>query len=41
MKILFVIDSLGASGAEHSTVTLLPLLRHLGHEVVGGDACTM
>lgn len=33
MKILFVIDSLGASGAEHSTATLLPLLRDLGHEV--------
>lgn len=33
MKILFVIDSLGASGAEHSTATLLPLLRDMGHDV--------
>ncbi len=33
MRILFVIDSLGASGAEHSTSTLLPLLRAHGHDV--------
>ena len=33
MRVLFVIDSLGASGAEHSTSTLLPLLCAHGHEV--------
>ncbi len=33
MKILFVIDSLGASGAEHSTAMLLPHLRSCGHQV--------
>lgn len=33
MKILFVIDSLGASGAEHSTAMLLPQLRDHGHQV--------
>ena len=33
MKILYVIDSLGASGAEHSTAALMPLLRERGHEV--------
>ncbi len=33
MKILFVIDSLGGSGAEHSTASLLPQLRNYGHQV--------
>jgi len=33
MRILFVIDSLGASGAEHSTAAMMPLLRARGHEV--------
>ena len=33
MKILFVIDSMGASGAEHSTAALLPRLRSDGHDV--------
>lgn len=33
MKILFVIDSLGGSGAEISTAALLPYLRNLGHDV--------
>ena len=33
MKLLFVIDSLGASGTEHSTAALLPVLRDRGHEV--------
>ncbi len=33
MKLLFVIDSLGAGGAEHSTAALLPILRERGHEV--------
>ena len=33
MKILYVIDSLGASGAEHSTAAIMPLLRDRGHEV--------
>ncbi len=33
MRVLFVIDSLGASGTEHSTAALLPLLRERGHEV--------
>lgn len=33
MKILLVIDSLGASGAEHSTAAMMPLLRARGHEV--------
>ena len=33
MRVLFVIDSLGASGAEHSTAQLLPLLRDAGHDV--------
>ena len=33
MKILYVIDSLGASGAEHSTAAMMPLLRDLGHQV--------
>ena len=33
MKILFVIDSMGASGAEHSTAALLPTLRSDGHDV--------
>ncbi|MDO8362933.1 MAG: glycosyltransferase family 4 protein [Actinomycetota bacterium] len=28
-----MIDSLGASGAEHSTAAMMPLLRDLGHEV--------
>ena len=33
VKILYVIDSLGASGAEHSTATMMPLLRVRGHEI--------
>ena len=33
VRILFVIDSLGASGAEHSTATMMPLLRARGHEI--------
>jgi glycosyltransferase involved in cell wall biosynthesis len=33
VKILLVIDSLGASGAEHSTAAMMPLLRARGHEV--------
>jgi glycosyltransferase involved in cell wall biosynthesis len=33
MRILLVINSLGASGAEHSTAALLPHLRCRGHEV--------
>lgn len=33
MKILYVIDSLGAGGAEHSTAAIMPLLRAHGHEV--------
>jgi glycosyltransferase involved in cell wall biosynthesis len=33
VKILYVIDSLGASGAEHSTATMMPLLRARGHEI--------
>lgn len=33
VKILYVIDSLGASGAEHSTAAIMPLLRERGHEV--------
>lgn len=33
MKILLVIDSLGASGAEHSTAAMMPLLRARGHEI--------
>ena len=33
MRLLFVIDSLGASGAEHSTSVVLPLLRGRGHEI--------
>ncbi|MGB8858675.1 MAG: glycosyltransferase family 4 protein [Ilumatobacteraceae bacterium] len=33
MKLLFVIDSLGASGAEHSTAVVLPVLRRRGHEI--------
>lgn len=33
MRIVYVIDSLGASGAEHSTAAMLPVLRELGHEV--------
>lgn len=33
LRILFVINSLGASGAEHSTAALLPELRRLGHSV--------
>jgi len=33
MKVLFVIDSLGASGTEHSTAALLPALRDHGLEV--------
>jgi glycosyltransferase involved in cell wall biosynthesis len=33
VKVLFVIDSLGAGGAEHSTAALLPILRERGHEV--------
>ncbi len=33
VKILFVIDSMGASGAEHSTAALLPKLRSDGHDV--------
>lgn len=31
MRILFVIDSLGGSGAEHSTAATLPYLRDQGH----------
>lgn len=33
MKILYVIDSLGAGGAEHSTFLMLPELQRRGHEV--------
>lgn len=33
VKILLVIDSLGASGAEHSTAAMMPMLRERGHEV--------
>ncbi len=33
MKILYVIDSLGASGAEHSTAAMMPLLQARGHEM--------
>lgn len=33
MRVMFVIDSLGASGAEHSTAQLLPELRAAGHQV--------
>src|SRR4051794_31339571 len=33
MKIVYVIDSLGASGTEHSTAALLPALRDRGHDV--------
>lgn len=33
MRILYVIDSLGASGAEHSTAAMMPLLQSRGHEV--------
>lgn len=33
MRILYVIDSVGVSGAEHSTAALLPVLRDLGHDV--------
>jgi len=33
VRILYVIDSLGASGAEHSTAAMMPLLRDRGHQV--------
>lgn len=33
MKILYVIDSLGAAGAEQSTAAMMPLLRDRGHHV--------
>jgi glycosyltransferase involved in cell wall biosynthesis len=33
VRILFVIDTLGVGGAEHSTATLLPHLRANGHDV--------
>lgn len=33
MRLLFVIDSLGGSGAEHSTAAMLPWLREQGHEL--------
>lgn len=33
MRVMFVINSLGASGAEHSTAALLPHLRSRGHEI--------
>lgn len=33
MRVMFVIDSLGASGAEHSTGAMLPILRARGHHV--------
>ena len=33
LRIMFVIDCLGASGAERSTAALLPLLRARGHQV--------
>lgn len=33
MKVMFVIDSLGASGAEHSTAAMMPILQGRGHDV--------
>lgn len=33
MRVFYVIDSLGASGTEHSTAAMLPWLRDCGHEV--------
>ncbi len=33
MRVLYVIDSLGAGGAEHSTFLMLPELQRRGHEV--------
>lgn len=33
VRLMYVIDSLGASGAEHSTAAMLPVLTERGHEV--------